>query len=110
LEVTLFFFLFVVQKNGMQVNGYSLCYCGFSVIKQIRHGFKAFINSIRLFCCLFILLNAKSDTEAALKHRGLGSKVSLIKAFQQHLTTATALLMQMFLYEWQSLQNFFFLS
>jgi hypothetical protein len=28
---------------------------------------KAFINAMRLFCCLFILLNAKGDAEFALK-------------------------------------------
>jgi hypothetical protein len=26
---------------------------------QVRHGFKAFLNAIRLFICLFILLNVK---------------------------------------------------
>jgi hypothetical protein len=40
-----------------------------TVIKKSRHGFKAFINAMRLFCCLFILLNAKGDTEVALKRR-----------------------------------------
>ncbi len=31
--------------------------------QESMHGFKAFINAIRLFCCLVILLNAKGDTE-----------------------------------------------
>jgi len=33
------------------------------------YALKALNNAMRLFCCLFILLNAKGDTEVALKQR-----------------------------------------
>jgi hypothetical protein len=69
-RISIFFLFDFPLKIKDILSGIFLAYIkSRTAIKQSIHGFKAFINAMRLFCCLFILLNAKGNTEVALKQR-----------------------------------------